>query len=165
MSDDPGYVEARRDEVGPFVRLRWGQVRLVTRERAWLDFLDAVRDGGYSPEPVADAPGWVRAEIGEGFSKRDRPVGWRPKVLEVPEETWSRFVEAVRADVFSGLTAEMWKGNPAAKGREWRVTHSIGGWGVWERVNADGADKDAVSPPPDEEPPLPGGKSSEGRCG
>ncbi|MGW4411919.1 hypothetical protein ACWEJ6_48470 [Nonomuraea sp. NPDC004702] len=120
--DDPGYVEARHDEAGPFVRLRWGQVRLVTRERAWLEFLHVVKDGGYLPERVTDAPGWVRAEIDEGFSKVDRPVGWQPKVLEIPEETWSRFVDAVRADVFAGLETEAWVGNPAARARRWRVT-------------------------------------------
>ncbi|NUT09580.1 MAG: hypothetical protein HOQ38_03810 [Nonomuraea sp.] len=108
--EDSGYVEARRDDVGPFVRLRWGQVRLVTREKAWREFVRAVGEGRY--QPVVTVPGWVRAEIDEGFGEGDRPLGWWPKVLEIPDATWFRFVEAVRADVFSSLEPGVWAGDP-----------------------------------------------------
>lgn len=103
-----GYLEARRDRFGPFIQIRWRQKRMVVRERAWLGFLDEVCRGGYQPLEVAGRRGWVFFEIDEGFAE-NRPVGWTPKALEVPEIVWQRFVSAGGRGSFANL-GHCWTG-------------------------------------------------------
>ncbi|MEV4179689.1 hypothetical protein [Nonomuraea sp. NPDC049709] len=112
-SDDPGFLQARLDAFGPFVELRWGQ-RWVLRVRAaaWVAFADAVHRGRYVPERVRVRPEWVRVRIEERFDAV-APVGWQPKVFEVPNLVWERFVNGVRAGAFAELAVLVWSGVPA----------------------------------------------------
>ncbi|MEV4079441.1 hypothetical protein AB0J43_03995 [Nonomuraea fuscirosea] len=129
--DEPGCVEARRDACGPFVQVRWGwQVNVRVQAQAWAEFVEAVTRGVYSPERLPEGREWVRdAEhdharhegpphracvrftIDERFDQVT-PTGWRPKVFEVPEVVWDRFVTAARAGAFTGLT-QSWQGLPS----------------------------------------------------
>ncbi|MEV1175471.1 hypothetical protein [Nonomuraea sp. NPDC049784] len=95
FESEPGYVEARRDPCGPFVVVRWWQSRMMVRLGAWVSFAKKVKAGSYTPEKLPDQPGWVRFEIDEGFNAGNAPSGWRPKVFQIPEVVWDRFVDAV----------------------------------------------------------------------
>ncbi|MFC4011730.1 hypothetical protein ACFOY2_31180 [Nonomuraea purpurea] len=115
LTDDPGYVEARRDRFGPFVEVRWGQNRIVVRENGWSVFHSEIRFGGYQPAKVDGKRGWVRFEIDEGYAGTLPPVGWKPKALEVPELVWQRFVDAGGRGVFADLGYCYWAGRPPRK--------------------------------------------------
>ncbi|MFC4012426.1 hypothetical protein ACFOY2_34685 [Nonomuraea purpurea] len=106
MDDEFGYLEARRDRFGPFVQVRWRQMQMAVRDTAWSRFVHEVSHDIYTPEMVSDRRGWVRFEIDEGFGWRERPVGWRPKRLEIPEGVWKRFADAVRELVFAEVRHE-----------------------------------------------------------
>ncbi|MGP4102195.1 hypothetical protein [Nonomuraea sp. KM90] len=112
--DDPGFLQARLDAFGPFVEVRWGQRwGLRVRAQAWAEFVLAVHRGRYVPERVPVRPDWVRARIEERFDGV-APMGWQPKVFEVPNLVWERFVNGVRAGAFAELAVLLWSGVPAA---------------------------------------------------
>ncbi|MFI7642981.1 hypothetical protein [Nonomuraea sp. NPDC049400] len=111
FDSEPGYVEARRDPVGPFVEVRWQQVRVKVRLAAWVRFVQENRAGTYAPEKLPDRPGWVRFEIDEGLSEKNAPSGWSPKVLEVPQVVWDRFVGAVTTTALEDVGLH-WMGSP-----------------------------------------------------
>ncbi|MGP3920499.1 hypothetical protein [Nonomuraea sp. 10N515B] len=117
---DPGYLEARRDDVGPFIHIRWGQMRMAVREYAWFDFLDQIKRGLYAAEKVEGRRGWVRFEIDEALAEHERPVAWRPKVLEVPATVWDRFVDGVGQGRFASLR-RFWTGVPVTEPPEARI--------------------------------------------
>ncbi|MDP4511576.1 hypothetical protein [Nonomuraea turcica] len=121
--EDPGYLEARRDRFGPFIKVRWWHMEMVVRENAWLTFVDEVKRGHYLPTPlekVNGKRGWVRFAIDEGFAERERPVAWRPKVLDVPRMVWDRFVDAVgRLDLAN--VGPCWTGGPLREPPEARI--------------------------------------------
>ncbi|HEX4817580.1 MAG TPA: hypothetical protein VFV66_32965 [Nonomuraea sp.] len=121
VGEELGYVEARRDQCGPFVQIRWGlEQRKVVRAADWERFVHRIRRDGYTPEKLADRPGWVRFEIDEGFASDERPVAWTPKALEIPEPVWDRFMEAVGRQVFANL-GHLWTGVPGAGRPEGRA--------------------------------------------
>ncbi|GAA1613210.1 hypothetical protein GCM10009733_006620 [Nonomuraea maheshkhaliensis] len=146
--DEPGYVEARRDEFGPFVQVRWGsqvswRVRAWAWAWAWEKFLRVVSSGVYSPErlrerrdgveaadnddppqPVAVPGAWVRFTISEELGQVTL-TGWKPKIFDVPQKVRDQFVTAARAGAFNGLARD-WRGLPCDNGEQ-RETHDGNG--------------------------------------
>ncbi|MEU8355641.1 hypothetical protein AB0C27_06450 [Nonomuraea sp. NPDC048882] len=122
MSEDPGYVLVRRDACGPFVQIRYGLDVLVSvRLEVWAGFVDAVCGGRYVPQRLPERRGWVRCTLDERWEVPSdarlvvTPVGWRPKVFEVPMKVWKRFEGAARSEAFAGLGVE-WTGGPETGG-------------------------------------------------
>jgi hypothetical protein len=112
--DEPvvsGHLEARHDEWGPHVYLRWSRGgQIAVKDLDFMAFKDAVGRGTYRPEPSSEQDGWIRFEIQEA-NPRSHVEGWRPKVLHIPKAVWDRFVDDIKGGVFTNLP-HYWVGRP-----------------------------------------------------
>ncbi|MEU6720057.1 hypothetical protein ABZ897_52105 [Nonomuraea sp. NPDC046802] len=86
---------------------------IVVPEMPWLQFLDRVRTGEYRAADVSGRADRASFEIDEGFAEHERPLGWTPKAMEVPDIVWERFVDAVGRGCFANLGHVVWTGAPS----------------------------------------------------